>query len=181
MERRQVFRIIASGAASATLAAGQHQRHASFSAAGYQPRFFSPSDYEVIDRLADIIIPSDAQSPGAHAAGVAFYIDTMLHYAEPALQQRWRGGLSAVKDLARAKFGKDFLSCSRDEQEQIVGGIAAAEMSPASEAEKFFVALKRMTIDGYHLSDVGMRQYLGYQGNTAISEFPGCRHERHKS
>jgi hypothetical protein len=180
MERRDVFKIIATGAASAGLAASQHHTQSPFSAASYRPRFFAPADYEMIDRLADIIIPTDAQSPGAHEAGVRFYIDTLLHYSEPELQQRWRIGLDSVKEAARTKWQEEFANCTRPQQEQVVALLAVNEGNPTTDAERFFVALKRMTIDGYHLSETGMRRYLGYKGNIAISEFPGCTHDTHK-
>jgi hypothetical protein len=39
----------------------------------------------------------------------------------------------------------------------------------------FFVRLKNAAVDAYVLSDVGMREYLGYKGDAMLVEFPGCR------
>jgi len=36
------------------------------------------------------------------------------------------------------------------------------------------MAVKRATIEGYYTSAIGIHQGLQYQGNTALSEFPGC-------
>jgi hypothetical protein len=47
--------------------------------------------------------------------------------------------------------------------------------------ERFFVAVKQSTVDGYYLSDVGIHQELQYQGNAVLAEFPGCTHEEHKT
>jgi hypothetical protein len=183
MERRELFKILAAGAAAARKAAGQHQ-HTSSSApdiASYQPRFFSQIEYQMVGRLCDIVIPSDAQSPGAREAGVAFYIDTVLHYGDRASERPWRSGLTAVDREARAKFWKAFMECSRGEQEQIVALMARNELAPESELDRFFVTLKRAAVDAYVLSDVGMRQYLGYQGDAVLSEFPGCTHPEHQT
>jgi|SRR6516165_1291616 hypothetical protein len=62
MERRELFKIIAAGAL--TEAAVQARRP-----------FFDVEQTAVLDRLSDIIIPSDDQSPGAHEAQVVHYLD----------------------------------------------------------------------------------------------------------
>src|ERR1700693_2990681 len=43
----------------------------------YNPQFFSAAEYALVERLADIIIPSDG-TPGAKEAGVAEFIDFMV-------------------------------------------------------------------------------------------------------
>jgi hypothetical protein len=45
--------------------------------AAYQPQFFTAGEYAMVERLADVIIPSDA-TPGAKEAGVAEFIDFMV-------------------------------------------------------------------------------------------------------
>ena len=183
MERRELLKVIA-----ATLVAGRrseaHLHHAdSFGAldvTSYQPRFFSQSQYRTIVCLCQIIVPSDDQSPGAREAGVPFFIDTKLLYGEPQEREAWLKGLAAVEQAATLQFHRSFLDCPPNEQDKIVEGMAGGEAHPASEAEKFFARLKRMTLEGYVLSEVGMRQYLGYKGNTAIGEFVGCTHPEHQ-
>src|SRR6267143_7194559 len=105
MERRELFRIIAATAA-ATQASAQHQHSsASPDLASYKPRFFSAAEYETLDRLCEIIIPADEQSPGAQQAQVRFFIDVMVRHSDPQNQQRWRAGLKAVEAAAQASFG----------------------------------------------------------------------------
>src|SRR4051794_13124710 len=41
-------------------------------------RFLTPAEYALLDELTELIIPTDAHSPGARAAGVAGYIDARL-------------------------------------------------------------------------------------------------------
>lgn len=38
----------------------------------------------------------------------------------------------------------------------------------------FFRLMKNLTADGYYTSRVGLLQELGYTGNTALAQFPGC-------
>ena len=182
MERRELFKILAATAAGSQ-AAAQHEHGAApaFDLAAYKPRFFTPAEYAALDRLCEIIIPADAQSPGASKAQVRFFIDVMVQFGDPQNQQRWRAGLAAVEDAARSSYGKGFVECDAKQQDAIVARMARNERAPTTELERFFGPLKRMTVDGYHLSDVGAHQGLGYKGDISITDFPGCTHPEHKS
>ena len=182
MYRRELFGILAAGAMLEP-ALGQHAHQPdaeSNPALDYRPRFFSEVEYGVIDRMADVIIPSDEQSPGAHDAGVAFYIDTVLHYADPAKQSAWRAGMAALEASAQERFGIPAARCTRAQLEQLVVAMVRHESDPTTEVDRFFVRLKKITIDGYFLSDVGRRDYLGYRGDAVLAEFQGCTHPEHK-
>jgi len=86
MERRDVFRILAAGAAMPVL-----------QAAPYEPRFFSKSEYDALDGICEAIIPKDEEGGGAHEAGVAEYIDTyVLHAPDPEIKQFFRDGLAKL-------------------------------------------------------------------------------------
>ena len=180
MERRELFKFLAATAA-ASQASAQHQHEgAPPDLSSYKPRFFSAAEYQTLDRLCEIIIPADEQSPGAQQAQVRFFIDVMVKHSDARNQQRWRTGLKAVEDAAKASFGKSFLEGSARQQDAIVARMAKNEAAPKTELERFFGALKRMTIDGYHLSDVGAKQGLGYKGDTSLTEFAGCTHPEHQ-
>jgi gluconate 2-dehydrogenase gamma chain len=180
MERRELFKILAATAA-ASPASAQHQHGAAApDLSSYKPRFFSAAEYQTLDRLCEIIIPADEHSPGAQQAQVRFFIDVMVQHSDAQNQQRWRAGLKAVEDTAKANFGKSFSEGSAKQQDAIVARMAQNEGSPKTELERFFGPLKRMTIDGYHLSDVGTKQGLGYKGDTSLAEFPGCTHPEHQ-
>jgi hypothetical protein len=184
MERRELFKVLAVGAIAAHEVAGQHQHPLASSAsdiANYRPRFFSEPEYQIVNRLCDIVIPPDAQSPGAAEAGVAFYIDTVLHYGDASAQELWRRGLAGVDEAARGNFANPFLQCNRGEQERIVALMARHEATPETEIEKFFVILKLAIVDAYVISESGIRQYLRYRGDTMLSEFPGCTHPEHQT
>jgi hypothetical protein len=183
MERRELFKVLGATLIAARDGTAQHDHSAStvVDIENYQPRFFSDQEYRAIDALTDIIIPADDQSPGAHAAGVRFYIDAVLHHADPETRRSWHSGLAAVDESARTQFGKAFTECSSHEKEQLVAVMAREEKAPSTELENFFRLLKQMSVEAYALSDVGMTQYLGYKGNTAIPEFRGCTHPEHQA
>ena len=175
MERRTILKLVAAGvlpgSSSLVQIACRHD--------AYTPEFFSASEFGMLDSLTEVILPGDDHSPGARAARVARYIDVIAADATANTQERWRSGLKAVSALAEGRFGQSFAQCDADEQDQIVGEISRNEDSPRNEAERFFNLLKRSTINGYYTSQVGIDEDLGYRGNTAIDEFPGCTHEEH--
>ena len=146
-----------------------------------KPRFFTAAEYEVIDRLTEIILPADEQSPGAHAANVRFFVDTVLLYGNAGQQAMWRRGIASVEAFARERHGAEFRALAASEQVKVVEAMAANEGSPKAEIERFFAPLKALTIEAYALSEVGMRQHFGYKGSRAVAEFVGCGHLEHKA
>lgn len=175
MERRTILKLVAAGVlpGSSTLLQIACTQDA------YTPEFFSSYEFGALDSLTEVILPSDDHSPGAKAARVARYIDVMAADASADIQERWRSGLEAISALTEERFGRDFVKCDAEQQDQIVAEISRNEASPQNDAERFFNLLKRATIDGYYTSQVGIDEDLGYRGNTAIDEFPGCTHEEH--
>lgn len=140
---------------------------------------FNKHQQDTIAALAEIIIPRDQHSPGAKAAGVEQFIDEIVAVSEKVTQKLWTDGLAALDELAKRASGKEFLLCNADQQLDVLTKISQREERPETLEERFFVALKQSTIDGYYLSEVGIHQDLEYQGNVALAEFPGCTHEKH--
>ena len=147
----------------------------------YTPEFFTSGEMAALDRLTEILIPADKQSPGASAAKVNRYIDVMVADGAESARRSWRAGLENVDAEARRRFGSGFADLSEEQQDAVVARMAANENDPKSDLERFFRVLKRMTIDGYYTSEVGVLQDLEYKGNTAVSEFAGCTHPEHQA
>jgi hypothetical protein len=184
MERRDLFKILGVGLAIGPEVLAEHEHATSsaapFDAANYQPRFLSVQEYKALGQLCDIVMPADEASPGACEAGVPFYIDSLLVYAKPERQQEWHSGLEQVQGAAQARFGRPFEQCQLQEREAIVADMAKNEENPQTPLQNFFRPLKDLTLTGYCLSDAGMRQYLGYRGDRAVKDFPGCTHPQHR-
>lgn len=183
IERRELFKVLGATLLATHQGSAQHNHEppAAVNVEDYTPRFFSDAQYRTIDHLTEILIPADDQSPGAHAAGVRFYIDTVLHYADAGTQQKWQRGLAAVDESARASFNKAFGECTTQEQEQVVAVMARNEKAPTTELEFFLGLLKSVTVEAYSVSEIGTTRYFGYTGNTAIKEFLGCNHPEHQA
>jgi hypothetical protein len=181
LDRRELFRVLGAGLAARHASAQHHQPGSAPTPdiASYQPRFFSRAQYQTVDRLCELIIPADEIGPGAHQAGVPFYIDTVLHHTAGD-RQSWLHGLEVVERATAARFGRAFLECTATEQDQLIATMAANEGKPETDLEQFFGRLKALAIEAYCFSEPAQRDYFGYRGDTMLAEFPGCTHPEHQ-
>ena len=175
MNRRTILKLIAAGVlpGSATFVSLAQVSDA------YQPYFFSGDQMALLDQLSEIILPADDHSGGSRAALVNRYIDVVVSESSGTTQQRWREGLEVINKQSADSFGRAFLACTPEQQQQIVATLAAGEEHPRTIGEEFFVLLKQATVDGYYSSRIGIHDELEYQGNTALPEFEGCTHPEH--
>jgi hypothetical protein len=129
------------------------------------PLFFTRDEFALLDELTELLIPADDHSPGAHAAGVAAYIDrTVAEAYVPDEKTSWRKGLAAIGQLLH----------ERDTQPAaVLTKLAAKEEDPQTEAEKFFTQLKQTTAFAYYSSSIGIHEEMGYLGNVILQEFRG--------
>ena len=86
--------------------------------APYKPSFFGAAEYELISRLADLIIPA-TETPGALGAGVPEYVDRVVTL-NPEHQGLMRAGLEWIDDRSRELFAERFLVVGEAQQIQIL-------------------------------------------------------------
>src|SRR5947208_379934 len=130
------------------------------------PKFFTGPEFALLEELSDLIIPTDAHSPGARAAGVAAYIDFRLSESLEPEQTKWRSGLAAVDLLSKELHGQAFLQGSADQRVAVLTRMAAGEQNPKTPAEHFFQELKRSTVRAYYTSKIGIHADQRYKGNV---------------
>ena len=136
--------------------------------------FFAPEEFALLDELVEMIIPSDAHSPGARAAGVAAFLDARLgESTEPEVHEQWRSGLRLVDNIARTLYRKRFLELTPDQRVQALEEMAKNEGNAQTPEEKFFELLKTRTVRLYYTSKIGIHTEMEYKGNTILQEFVG--------
>jgi gluconate 2-dehydrogenase gamma chain len=161
----------------------------------YKPLFFSAQQFQLIERMAEMIIPSD-DTPGAKEAGVAEFIDFMVANRVPVtmgdpartvqdglnfgsqMQARFLTGIGWVNAHAKATLGHEFLECNPQEQNAILEELAyKAKFKPGTELGRdFFALMKDYTAVGYYTTKIGLES-LGYPGlRTVWPAMPGCTH-----
>jgi hypothetical protein len=136
----------------------------------YVPQALTTGQYRALERLTDLIIPVDGSRPGALQAGVPAWIDTLLT-VNAELKSRVIGGLAWLDTTMRARHGHDFVAVTPAQQTMLLDQIAfqknrSVELNPGID---FFILARRMTVDGFYTSPLGMRDI--YQGNQARQTF----------
>jgi hypothetical protein len=126
--------------------------------------------------LCDTILPADADAGGAIEAGAPEFID-LLTSENPSYQLQFGGGLMWLDSTCADRYGSLYVDCAPDQQREILDLIAYrknADMDQGlTHGVEFFSLLRNFTLDGFFTSKIGI-QYLGYIGNTFLTDFPGC-------
>jgi len=188
ISRRDVLKSLGMGVAASSVLrvipaqAAEYAHHmvaaekAAAPAKAYTPKFFSAHGYKTLQSLCQTIFPADAESGGAIEAGAPEFIDLLTSENE-GYQRILGGGLMWLDNTCSDRYDKAYLDCSPEQQKEILDKIAyrknAAADSSLSQGVEFFSFLRNMTADGFFTSEIGIN-YLGYVGNTFVSEFPGC-------
>ena len=190
LSRRQALKGIALGIGAGAslpilgqkaLAEDHEHKHGTAKAApAGAPKFFNAPQLALIATLSDHIIPTDDHSPGAVAAEVPAFIDLMISESPAETKKLWTDGLVAVDKVSQSKNNAAFNKATKDQQVALLTEISKNEAKASTTEEKFFKAIKNMTIDGYYTSKIGIHQELQYKGNTYLKEFKGCTHPEHQ-
>ncbi len=142
----------------------------------YSPKFFDAHQYKTLQALCETILPADADSGGAIEAGAPEFID-LLTSENDHYQSVLGGGLKWLDATCTSRYGNAYLDCTAAQQKEILDLIAfrknAAQDESLTHAVEFFSFLRNFTADGFFTSKIGIK-YLGYKGNTFLTEFPGC-------
>lgn len=142
----------------------------------YTPKFFSAHAYKTLQSLCQTIIPSDDETKGAIEAGAPEFID-LLTSENKDYQVSLGGGLMWLDNTCIDRYEKVYLDCTPEQQKEMVDLIAYrknAKKDPSlGQGIEFFSFLRKFTADGFFTSEIGIN-YLGYVGNTFVSDFPGC-------
>jgi hypothetical protein len=143
-------------------------------AAGYEPKFFTPHEWETLRVLVDLIIPRDERSGSATDAGVPEFIDFMLMERVDA-QRPMRGGLAWLDAQSRQRFGSPFVGAAEARRAELLDAIAwpARARPEHSHGVAFFTMVRDLTASGFWSSKMGVED-LRYQGNAFVTEWRGC-------
>jgi gluconate 2-dehydrogenase gamma chain len=161
----------------------------------YQPLFFTPAHYRLVEQLAEMIIPED-ETPGAKTAGVAEFIDFMVankvavstsrevRSTQEAIemgaeaQTQFLAGLDWMNARSHSEFGNEFMACTAEQQTSLLEELAyKARFKPLTESgRRFFQFIRDYTVVGYYTTKIGLES-LGYPGLRSVwPKMPGCPH-----
>src|SRR6266853_1048757 len=184
IQRREILRVMAMAAAAATFPgftkwafAGSHPPTGALQIkpATYKLQFFSPEEYALVERLTELIIPSDG-TPGAREAGVAEFVDFMLAHAS-GKQYTFRTGITWLNAHSERLLGHPFVELSEAQQISILEPLAykAKYREGEEDGREFFGSAKELTAMGFYSSEIGYKE----MDNPALKFYqksPACPH-----
>jgi glucoside 3-dehydrogenase (cytochrome c) hitch-hiker subunit len=149
-------------------------------AADWMPKAMNAHQNEMVIQLTELIIPQ-TDTPGAKAALVNRFVDSVLDDADARDKKEFFRGLTWVDERSRDLFGADFLSTSPEQQNALLTIMSSGKNTSLMDqiGVDFFQSIKSMTITGYYTSEIGLRQELGDDGQLFFTEFKGCTHPEH--
>jgi glucoside 3-dehydrogenase (cytochrome c) hitch-hiker subunit len=188
MQRREMLRILAAGAALPALSPDLFAFfRAAHPADGYALRTLNPHQNDTLVAMIDQIIP-ETDTPGAKGARVNEFIDVILtEWANDDERKNFLDGLASVDKKSNELFAKDFSSASPAHQLSLLRAMdeaAAFESStrpPRPDSDEveprdqqlqgnFFSIFKGITLHGYYTSEIGFTQEL------KLEIIPGAQH-----
>lgn len=139
-------------------------------------RILLGASWDALVRVCDLILPADEDGGGAIEAGAPAFIDEVAA-VDPDCEVTLKGGLTMLDAVCTKRFGAVFVACTESQQMAVLDGIAtrSATQDPNwAHGRAFFLLVRRLTVDAFATSAVGLR-YLQYEGNLTAGRFEGCR------
>jgi gluconate 2-dehydrogenase gamma chain len=206
IERREILRYIGIAAVAGTFPGfnkwafacpQDHPRAVSAASpsAPYKPLFFSAEHYQMVEHIAELIIPED-ETPGARQAGVAEFIDFMVANRVPVTGSRdvrrtedaiemgneaqaaFLLGIGWINAHCQSQFGRSFMQCTPEQQNNLLEELAYKDKFRLTTevGREFFRMIRDYTVVGYYTTKIGLES-LGYPGlRTSWPKMPGCTH-----
>jgi len=165
----------------------------------FEPKFFTPHEWQTVRVLVDLIIPRDERSGSATDAGVPEFLDFIL-IDEPRLaeetrrQTAMRGGLALIDLECQRRFDKTFIACTDAERIALLDALSvppplsfdeedgedAFDETPRlpalSHGRAFFASFRDLVATGFWTTKMGIED-LQYMGNRYVAEWKGCPDE----
>jgi hypothetical protein len=140
----------------AVVHAAEYAHRAAASAVRPKFEFFTPEEAKEVDAISSRIIPAD-ELPGAHEAGVVYFIDKALVTFDKDNQKTYREGLPEVHARVREMYaGKArFSRIAAEQQDAVLLSLDEHHPSgrrafrPTGLAPNFFDTIRQHTIAGF--------------------------------
>ena len=176
MQRRDLFRLLAAGAAIPALSTSTLAMfRASQSASATALRTLNPQQNATIIAMSEGIIPQ-TDTPGAKGAKVNEFIDVILtDWATDVERKRFLTSLAAVDERSNKLYTKNFSDCTLDQQTALLQAMddewvreesvpkphyTGYEKRDQQLTGNWFGTFKRLTLTGYYTSEIGFTQEL---------------------
>lgn len=151
---------------------------------------FSVGDIEMLNEIAETIIPATLESPGAKAAKVGEFIKVYVSDCYTTEDQSiFKSGMTAFKELCKREYGKEFVNLDSNQKRHLlirleeevkrpvntnkneaVANGDAVQTGKAQEVRNrinsgkkhYYTMIKELTVFGYFTSEPGATRALRY-------------------
>lgn len=170
---------------TAVVSAAEHAHKAAASPVPEKFEFFTPAEAKEVEAISSCIIPSDG-TPGAHEAGVVYFIDRALVTFSRDEQKTYRDGLPGFQKRLNELFPGTtlFSAATAEQQEAVLDSLdeqgaknpprrLRANFMAGSAAQPLFEVIRAHTIAGFLIDpDTDRRGNLGGVGWAVIGRDP---------
>jgi len=135
----------------------------------WMPIHFTQAEADFISELGETILPK-TNTPGAKDAMVERFLDTVrpLRYSTEE-NEKFKDGLNALMEQAKADLGKDFVKASPDKRLEWITTLdkssfdaVKAQPNMPEEEMPFYLSLKEQILVGYFTSEVVAKEYFAF-------------------
>ena len=158
MNRRQLLELLAAGVPALAGLSRDQRAVLERSVSSMRRRgLFDAPQFNTVDQLSEIIIPA-TDTPGAHAAGVAVFVEHIVaDWYDDVDRQAFLAGLEDVNTRSIKVAGRAFVDAPAEAQMAVVQEL---ESSLTAGDTGFWAGFKALTVYGFYNSEPGMREVL---------------------
>lgn len=121
------------------------------------PSFFSEAQLDALSRLSDIIVPSINDVPGALAAQVPQFLDSLIGESPVARQTLYCHGLDELNARSEQRFRHSFAKTSQAEADEILNPLRAQWTASSDRFVLFLRTAKDDILQGTQSSEDWIR------------------------
>ncbi|MGI4862487.1 MAG: gluconate 2-dehydrogenase subunit 3 family protein [Janthinobacterium lividum] len=158
---------------AATRAALTQRLDATFSAAPYEPQFFAPATYQLLQAVATRLFPQPERpvpipvAPAVDERLAKGKSDGWRYDALPPDRETYRMGLGGIEQIAQALFKADFEQLAPAQQDEVIGALAAGnppgEVWQTLAPDRFFEEMLAELTENYYAHPWAQDE-IGYTG-----------------
>jgi gluconate 2-dehydrogenase gamma chain len=184
MKRRDLFKTATLGFGAAAAASAQEQQHihvatiapaqAAATPSEWKPQVLDAHQNETVIQLSELIIPT-TDTPGGKAAKVNEWVDLYLLDLAEDKGHGFLMGLGWLDGYALRLHKQPFVKLTEAEQVKILETLDGASDPALAPGAAFFREIKRLTVQGYYTSKIGIAE-LNKNGVPATF---ACTHGSH--
>jgi hypothetical protein len=185
MNRRELIRTAVLGAGVTTAAAAQQHQHTQLTtiapaqAAGMATEAWAPAVLDAhqnatVIQLSELIIPT-TDTPGARDAKVNEWVDLYLADLAEDKGHSFIMGLGWLDGYSLEKHAAPFVLLGESDQVSILEELDGADAEELQPGAKFFAEMKRLTVQGYYTSRIGIAEL----NKGGVPDTYACTHESH--